>query len=281
MGWIWDDTRSRWGRRRPWVLVGGPTYRSPYFPLLWLGQAHWTEFGKLAYLVGTGLVFYTTFTVWVMAFTSMLTEMTPDTDERTSISAYFSISSAEKFPPSQGTWVWSISPATRSLTSPSPARRTACTACGWSDWRWAWRSYRAQRPFRPFSSRNGIPSSSPDSRRSRSGRISSGHFKIFRSASSPYFSLIFAFGIDLVQGQMFYLRTLYALKGDDRLWAEAQASRARFRWSLEWSSIALRVAAAAASEKRKPFMVSTVLILIATWSSWFSLRPGVSVAGAG
>lgn len=71
------------------VFVGG-LLTGAIFPLLWLGQPGWSDFAKLSYLIGIGLLFYTAFTIWVMPYKSMLPEMTPDTNERTSIMGHYS-----------------------------------------------------------------------------------------------------------------------------------------------------------------------------------------------
>ncbi|MEO8615055.1 MAG: MFS transporter, partial [Luteolibacter sp.] len=105
VGWLSDNTRTRWGRRRPYVLIGGLLV-GMIFPLLWLGQPGWSETWKFGYLIGTGLVFYTAFALWVMPYSSMLPEMTPDTDERTSITSYMSFFST--LAAILGTWIWWI-----------------------------------------------------------------------------------------------------------------------------------------------------------------------------
>jgi hypothetical protein len=81
LGWLSDNTRSRWGRRRPFVLAGG-LLTGAIFPLFWIAQPEWSETVKFFYLVGIGMVFYTAFSIWAVPFQSMLTEMTPDSTER-------------------------------------------------------------------------------------------------------------------------------------------------------------------------------------------------------
>lgn len=90
MGWISDNTRSRWGRRKPYLLVG-TILTGLWFPVMWHMGRDWSEAALFAWLIGTGIVFFTFFTLWAMPYHSMLLEMTPDYNERTSISSWRSI----------------------------------------------------------------------------------------------------------------------------------------------------------------------------------------------
>lgn len=105
MGWISDRTRTRWGRRRPYLLLGGVAL-AIVFPLIWFVPAGSSEAVMAVWLIAGGLVLYTCFTVWAMPYQSLLLEMTPDYDERTRVTAwrtYFS-----KFGALFMGWIWAI-----------------------------------------------------------------------------------------------------------------------------------------------------------------------------
>ncbi|MBN2594767.1 MAG: MFS transporter [Sedimentisphaerales bacterium] len=87
MGNISDNFRSRFGRRRPFILFGailmGLTFAS-----IWLIPMEWSDAGKLTWFLTTSLLFYTAYTIFSVPFISLTYEMTPDYDERTSVQGY-------------------------------------------------------------------------------------------------------------------------------------------------------------------------------------------------
>ena len=87
MGNISDNTRTRWGRRRPFILVGA-VLTGVLMPLLWSPPTRWGETGMVIYLAIVGLVVFTTFTMWAMPYYSLMMELTPDYDERTRIAGF-------------------------------------------------------------------------------------------------------------------------------------------------------------------------------------------------
>lgn len=82
MGWISDNTRTRWGRRRPYIFVGAILSAITY-PLIWWFPRDLTQGQVMGWVIGFGILFYTCFTIWAMPFQSLLMEMTPDYNERT------------------------------------------------------------------------------------------------------------------------------------------------------------------------------------------------------
>jgi GPH family glycoside/pentoside/hexuronide:cation symporter len=86
MGWISDNARTRWGRRRPFILVGAILAGATY-PLIWLFPRDLSQEGVMLWVIGFGALFYSCFTVWAMPYQSLLMEMTPDYNERTRVTA--------------------------------------------------------------------------------------------------------------------------------------------------------------------------------------------------
>ena len=84
MGWVSDNARTRWGRRRPFVLVGAILSAMTY-PLIFWFPVGLTPEQNMFWVIGFGILFYTCFTVWAMPYQSMLMEMTPDYNERTRV----------------------------------------------------------------------------------------------------------------------------------------------------------------------------------------------------
>ncbi len=106
MGWISDNFRSKWGRRRPFIFVGAILAGLAY-PLIWWFPMDMSNEGILFWVIGFGILFYTFFTVWCMPYQSMLMEMTPDYNERTRVTeirSYFQ--TAASF---LNGWMWWLS----------------------------------------------------------------------------------------------------------------------------------------------------------------------------
>ncbi|MGC9450418.1 MAG: MFS transporter [Oceanipulchritudo sp.] len=82
MGYISDHTRSRWGRRRPYIFVGAIT-AGILFALLWqLPAGHSQAFYFWFFLFGS-ILFYLAYTVFATPWVALGYEMTPDYNERT------------------------------------------------------------------------------------------------------------------------------------------------------------------------------------------------------
>jgi GPH family glycoside/pentoside/hexuronide:cation symporter len=85
-GWWSDNTRTRWGRRRPFILVGA-VLSGIGLPMLFMVQPGWTEMQYFWYMVGSMLLFVPIMSCFYMPFQSLGAELTPDYHERTSVGA--------------------------------------------------------------------------------------------------------------------------------------------------------------------------------------------------
>lgn len=89
MGSISDNCRWRWGRRKPFILIGS-VLCALVFPLMWWVP---TNVGPDAafwwFLIGA-LLFFTAFTVFSVPYMSLSYELTPDSRERTRLAGFSS-----------------------------------------------------------------------------------------------------------------------------------------------------------------------------------------------
>jgi len=82
MGYISDNTRTRWGRRRPYIFVGA-IMAGLTFALLWhLPEGRSESFYFWYFLVGS-IIFYLGYTVFATPWVALGYELTPDYHERT------------------------------------------------------------------------------------------------------------------------------------------------------------------------------------------------------
>ena len=82
MGYISDNSRTRWGRRRPFIFVG-VIVAAVLFALLWqLPSGKSENFYFVWFLVGS-ILFYAGYTVFATPWVALGYELTPDYHERT------------------------------------------------------------------------------------------------------------------------------------------------------------------------------------------------------
>jgi len=82
MGYISDNTRSRWGRRRPYIFVGAILAGVIYIALWQLPGGRSEAFYFWYFLVGS-FVFYLAYTMFATPWVALGYELTPDFHERT------------------------------------------------------------------------------------------------------------------------------------------------------------------------------------------------------
>ena len=81
-GWISDNTRTRWGRRRPFILVGG-VLAGIGLPLMFAVGRGWTDAQYFTFMLVSTLIYVPVMSCFHMPWASLGSEMTPDYHERT------------------------------------------------------------------------------------------------------------------------------------------------------------------------------------------------------
>jgi GPH family glycoside/pentoside/hexuronide:cation symporter len=82
MGYASDNTKSRWGRRRPYIFVGAISV-AIVFTLLWQLPMGKSEGWYFWYFLGGSLIFFLAYTVYATPWVALGYELTPDYHERT------------------------------------------------------------------------------------------------------------------------------------------------------------------------------------------------------
>ncbi|MBU0571690.1 MAG: MFS transporter [Candidatus Omnitrophica bacterium] len=96
MGWLSDNLRSKWGRRRPFILIFG-ILSGLALPILFLVSPSWVGIKFLGvsvvfwYMMLSTMVYIPIISAFTVPYYSLGAEMSPDYEERTSIMSYRSM----------------------------------------------------------------------------------------------------------------------------------------------------------------------------------------------
>ena len=82
MGYVSDNTRTRWGRRRPYIFIGAITV-GIIFALLWHLPAGKSESFYFWFFLAGSILFYLAYTIFATPWVALGYELTPDYHERT------------------------------------------------------------------------------------------------------------------------------------------------------------------------------------------------------
>lgn len=83
-GWLSDNTRTRYGRRRPFILVGG-VLAGIGLPLMFAVGRGWTDTEYFLFMVVSTILYVPVMSCFNMPWVSLGAEMTPDYHERTNV----------------------------------------------------------------------------------------------------------------------------------------------------------------------------------------------------
>jgi GPH family glycoside/pentoside/hexuronide:cation symporter len=86
-GSISDNTQTRWGRRKPFLLVASIVCGLT-LPLVWMPSRGWTEIQSFAYFFVTLLLYFGVYSFFNVPLIALALEATPDYKERTRVVAY-------------------------------------------------------------------------------------------------------------------------------------------------------------------------------------------------
>lgn len=87
LGNLSDNTRTRFGRRQPWI-VGGAIVCVAGFVGLWQPSPHWSHTVIFLYFLAFSTLFYLGFDLFAISFNALGLELSGDYDERTRVQAW-------------------------------------------------------------------------------------------------------------------------------------------------------------------------------------------------
>jgi GPH family glycoside/pentoside/hexuronide:cation symporter len=106
MGWISDNTRTRFGRRRPYMFFG-TLAMAAVLPFVWRFDKTWDMTYIAVWFTLFGILASTATTIFNIPYQTLKMEMTPDYNERTSINMYIMVVGSI-FSILISPWVWKM-----------------------------------------------------------------------------------------------------------------------------------------------------------------------------
>jgi GPH family glycoside/pentoside/hexuronide:cation symporter len=106
VGWLSDNTRTRFGRRRPFMLVGC-ILMALFLPFVWQFNEHWGMHWIAAWFIVLGIAVSTVTSLFNIPYQTLKMEMSPDYNERTRINVYAGLVGAAFGLLSP--WIWKLS----------------------------------------------------------------------------------------------------------------------------------------------------------------------------
>ena len=106
VGWLSDNTRSRFGRRRPYMFFGTLSMCA-ILPFVWQFNEGWDMLWIAVWFTLFGMIMSTATTLFNIPYQTLKMEMTPDYNERTNINVYAGVVSAVFAFLSP--WIWKLS----------------------------------------------------------------------------------------------------------------------------------------------------------------------------
>ncbi|HEY3328459.1 MAG TPA: MFS transporter [Capsulimonadaceae bacterium] len=86
LGHLSDNTKSRWGRRKPYLIIGA-VLGAILLNVVWWANPAWSPTATLIYLGVFGTLFYICYGLYTMAWTAVGYELTDDYNERSKVAA--------------------------------------------------------------------------------------------------------------------------------------------------------------------------------------------------
>ena len=87
LGNISDNTRSRWGRRRPFIFIGAILI-GILMPLIYMPNPVWSQAGLFAWFTALTVLFFIAFTIWSIPWSALGLELSDDYDDRTRLQVF-------------------------------------------------------------------------------------------------------------------------------------------------------------------------------------------------
>lgn len=86
-GWLSDNTRSKWGRRRPFILIGS-VLAGLLLPCLFMARPSWSNSQIFWFMLISASLYAPIISAYNMPYQSLGAELTPDYNERTNIMSW-------------------------------------------------------------------------------------------------------------------------------------------------------------------------------------------------
>ena len=86
LGHLSDNTHTRWGRRKPYLLLGA-VFGALFLSAIWWANPAWNEKVQFALSAGSLHPFYITYGIYTMAWSAVGYELTDDYNERSKVQA--------------------------------------------------------------------------------------------------------------------------------------------------------------------------------------------------